>query len=75
MHTENLRSFFPKFPVKADFITEILLCNDRVTQKVKTAGKNIFVTADILRSRMSEDEQEMYDLYNTTHGNRDDLFD
>ena len=29
----------------------------------------------ILRSRMSEDEQEMYDLYNTTHGNRDDLFD
>ena len=29
----------------------------------------------ILRSRMSEDEQEMYDLYNTTHGNRDGLFD
>ena len=29
----------------------------------------------ILRSRMSEDEQEMYDLYNTTHGNRDNLFD
>ena len=28
----------------------------------------------ILRSRMSEDEQEMYDLYNTTHGNRDGLF-
>ena len=29
----------------------------------------------VLRSRMSEDEQEMYDLYNTTHGNRDGLFD
>lgn len=29
----------------------------------------------VLRSRMTAEEQEMYDLYNMTYGNRGDLFD
>ena len=28
----------------------------------------------VLRSRMTAEEQEMYDLYNMTYGNRTDLF-
>ncbi len=29
----------------------------------------------VLRSRMSAEEQELYDLYNTTYGKRKELFE